>query len=187
MIAVVAADADAGIDFDFAEDGNTVSTGGACALTVTEDVHRLSAVRTGKGGHVFDDAKNFHVDLAEHFDGFADVGERDSGRRGDHNRAGHSNSLNESELDVAGAGRKINNEVIELTPLGAAQKLRDDAVKHRTAPDHRLVARMEQTHVNHSQARNFDGDDAPVLRGERLLVGAEHDGHVGTVDVGVEK
>src|SRR5580765_6058907 len=45
-LAGVAADADAGIDFDFAEDGNTVSTGGACALTVTEDVHRLSAVRT---------------------------------------------------------------------------------------------------------------------------------------------
>src|SRR6187397_3157385 len=45
-LAGVAADADAGIDFDFAQDRNTVRTGGPCAFTVTEDVHRLSAVGT---------------------------------------------------------------------------------------------------------------------------------------------
>jgi hypothetical protein len=70
----VAADADAGVDFDFAQDWDAVFAGGFRAFAVAENVDGLVAVRAGEGAHVFDYAQDFHVYLAEHFDGFANVG-----------------------------------------------------------------------------------------------------------------
>src|SRR5438445_11263032 len=45
----VAADANAGIDFDFAEDGDAVGLRGFCAFAVTEDVDGLGAAGGGEG------------------------------------------------------------------------------------------------------------------------------------------
>jgi hypothetical protein len=70
----VAADADAGVDFDFAQDWDAVFAGGLGTSAVAEDVDGLVAMGAGEGAHVFDYAQDFHVYLAEHFDGFADVG-----------------------------------------------------------------------------------------------------------------
>lgn len=70
----VAADADAGVDFDFAEDWDAVGDSGLCAFAVPENIYGLVAVGAGEGAHVFDYAEDFYVDLAEHFDGFANVG-----------------------------------------------------------------------------------------------------------------
>src|SRR6266446_639485 len=183
----VAADADAGIDFDFAEDGNAVGLRGFCAFAVAEDVDGLAAVGAGEGAHVFNGAEDLDVNLAKHFDGFANVGEGDGGGRGDDDGAGDRDGLDQSELHVAGAGREIDDEMVELAPLHAAQKLRDHTMQHGTAPDHGLVAGVEQAHGDHFQAGDFHGDDALVHGGERLLRGAEHDGDVGAVDVGVEE
>src|SRR3981081_992122 len=80
----VAAYADAGIDFDFAEDGDAVGLRGFCAFAVAEDVDGLGAVGTGEGAHVLDYAEDFDIYLAKHFDGFADVGEGYGGGRGDY-------------------------------------------------------------------------------------------------------
>ncbi len=183
----VAADADAGIDFDFAEDGNAVADGGFGAFAVAENIYGLAAVRARERAHVLDDAKDFDVDLTEHFDGFADVGKGDGGRRGDDDRAGDGDRLDERELDVAGAGREVNEQVIELAPLDAAQELRDDAVEHGAAPDHRLVAGVEQTHRDHFHAGDLHGDDAFIGGGLRLLQSAEHDGDVRAVNVSVHE
>jgi len=76
-LARVAADADTRIDFDLTEHRNAVGAGGTGAFAVTEDVHRLAAVRAREARHVFDDAQNLDVDLAEHFNSFAYVGQRD--------------------------------------------------------------------------------------------------------------
>src|SRR5258708_31143185 len=70
-LAGVAADADARIDFDFAEDGDAVGLRGFRAFAVAEDVDRLAAVRAGEGAHIFYDAEDFDIDLAKHFDGLA--------------------------------------------------------------------------------------------------------------------
>ena len=183
----VAADADAGIDFNFAEDGDTVSDGGFGAFAVAENVDGLIAMRAAKRAHVFDDAEDFDIDLAEHFDGFANIGEGDGRRRGDDDGARDGDGLDERELDVAGAGGKIDDEVIELAPLDAAQELNDDAVQHGAAPDHGLVAGIEQAHGDHFQARDLHGDDALFGGGLGLLERAEHDGHVGAVHIGVHE
>src|SRR5262244_1151865 len=119
----VAADADTRIDFDLTEDRNAVGAGGAGAFAVTEDVHRLAAVRAGEGRHVFHHAQYLDVDLAEHFNSFAYVGERDRRRRGDDDGTRHCDGLNEGKLNVAGAGGQIDDEVIQLTPVGRAEEL----------------------------------------------------------------
>jgi len=80
----------------------------------------------------------------KHFDGFANVGQRNDGWRGDDDGAANRDALNQGELNVASARRQIHDEVVEFAPLRAAQKLLDHAVEHGTAPDERLVARMSK-------------------------------------------
>src|SRR4029077_9578957 len=86
-----------------------------------------------------------------------------------------------------GAGRQIHDEVIELAPLHATEKLLDYAMKHGTAPDERLVAGIEQAHGDHFHAVGFDGDHGALIDGAGLLVGAEHYWNVGAVNVRVKQ
>ena len=104
------------------------------------------AMRATEEAHILDDPENVHIDLAKHFDGLANIGERDHRRRRDQHRPGNRHHLNQRKLHVAGARRKIHDQVIQFAPNHAAQKLLHHAVKHRPAPDHRLVARIEQAH-----------------------------------------
>src|SRR5437868_12842296 len=77
--------------------------------------------------------------------------------------------------------------MVQLAPLSHAEKLSNHAVQHGTAPDHGLIAGIEQAHGEHFEAGYFDGDDPLIHGGQRLLGGAEHDGDVGTIDVGIEE
>src|SRR5262249_18382440 len=84
-------------------------------------------------------------------------------------------------------GRQVHDEVIELTPLHAAEKLLNDAVEHGAAPDERLVARIQQAHGDHFHAVGFNGDDGALVEGARLLGRSEHNRDIRAVDVGIEK
>src|SRR6266566_736820 len=183
----VAANADARIDFNFAENGHAIGNRGFRAFAVAEDVHRLAAVRAREGAHVLDHAEHLHVHLAKHFDGLAHVVERDGRRRSDHDGAGDRNGLDQGQLHVAGARWKINDQIIQFAPFHAAQELRDHAVEHRPAPNHRFVAGIQQAHGDHLQTLRLHGDDVLVVRGLRFLRGAEHDRDVGAIHVGVEQ
>src|SRR5712692_11981426 len=52
--------------------------------------------------------------------------------------------LGERQLRVAGAGRGIHQEVVELAPRQVAQELPDDLHDDRPAPDRRCVALHDQ-------------------------------------------
>jgi len=186
-LAAVAADADLGVNFDFAQEWDAEELGHAAAFAVAEDVDAAFAMGAAEVTHVFDDAKNLDVNLAEHFNGFAYVGEGDDRGRGDDDGACDGDALNERELYVTCARGKIDDEVIEFAPLHAAEKLLDDAVKHGAAPDERLIARIQQAHRDHFDSVGFDGDDGALVEGAGLFDRAEHDGDVGAVDVGVEE
>ena len=73
-----------------------------------------------------------------------------------------AHGLDQAELHVAGARRQVDDQVIQLAPHHAAQKLLHDAVQHRPAPDHRLVARRQQPHRDQLQAVRFDRHDLPL-------------------------
>ncbi len=65
-------------------------------------------------------------------------------RGGDDDGGADVTDLGERQLRVAGAGREIHQEVVELAPLHVAQELSDDLHDDRPAPDRRRVALHDQ-------------------------------------------
>jgi multidrug efflux pump subunit AcrA (membrane-fusion protein) len=70
----------------------------------------------------------------------ARVEQRDVLRRGDDHRAGQRHALAQRELDVAGARRHVDEQVVQVAPVGLAQQLLQRLRGHRAAPDHGLSA-----------------------------------------------
>ena len=87
---------------------------------MTKNVHGLTAVRTRKGAHIFDHAQHFHVYLAKHFNGLAHVGQRHSRRRGNNYGASYGYGLDQRQLHIAGAGRQIDQQIVQFAPIDAA-------------------------------------------------------------------
>src|SRR4029077_12323510 len=94
-LAGVAADADLRVNLDFAEEGHAEGLGHVLAFAVAEDGDAFVLRRAIEAAHVLDEDEDFNVDLAEHFDGFADVGEVDDGGRGDDDGAADGDALNQ--------------------------------------------------------------------------------------------
>src|SRR5215469_9548619 len=183
----IAAEPDPWVNFDFAEHRHAILDRCLRAFAVPENIHGFAAVRAGKRAHVFHHAEHFHAYLPEHFDGFANIRQRHRRRSRHHNRSGHSHGLNQSQLHVARAWRQVDNQVIQLAPFHATQKLRDHAVQHGTTPDDRFVPRVQQAHRDHLHALRNHRNNA-LLRGRRWLCRrAEHDGHVRSVYVPVQQ
>ncbi len=59
-------------------------------------------------------------------------------RRHDHG-AGHRHLLRQRQLDVAGAGRHVDDQVVEVAPVRLLEQLRQRLRDDRAAPHHRLV------------------------------------------------
>ena len=93
----------------------------------------------------------------------------------------------ERELDVAGAGRHVDDQVVEVAPVGLAQQLLERLRDHRPAPDHRLVGLDQEADRHHLHAVAIIG--SIVLPSLRL--GPAGDAHhrrlARAVDVGVEQ
>jgi hypothetical protein len=93
-------------------------------------------------------AQDRDSDLLEHLEALARVDERDVLGRGDDDGARDGHLLRERELDVAGAGRQVDHEVVEVAPLGLAEQLLERLGHHRAAPDHRRVRLDEEAHAH---------------------------------------
>ena len=52
--------------------------------------------------------------------------------------------LGEGQLGIGGAGRQVDDEVVELAPLDVAQELLDRAADERAAPHDRLALGDEE-------------------------------------------
>ncbi len=61
-------------------------------------------------------------------------------RRGDHEQLGVRDQLRGRDRDVAGAGRQVEQQHVEVAPEDVGEELLQGAVQHRPAPDHRGVA-----------------------------------------------
>src|SRR6516162_1368129 len=138
----VATETNARVDLDLPEHGYAVLHRGLGAFTVAEDVHGLAAVWASECAHIFHHAEHLHAYLAEHFNGLADIRERDGRRSGHNNRTGHGHGLDQGQLYIARARREIDDQVVQLAPFHAAQKLRDHAMHHGTTPNDGFVSRV---------------------------------------------
>jgi len=183
----VAALADLGKEFNGAEEGDVELLRGALGAAAGEDVDFVMAVGAGEVRHVLHDTEDFDIDLMEHFEGLARILERDVGGRGDDYCAGEGDGLHQRDDDVAGAGGEIDEEDVELAPFNLLEELADDLVKHGATHDEGLVAGRDEADGDDLDAVRDVGLDLIVGQDGGLAGGAEHEGDIGSVDVGVNE
>jgi len=131
---------------------------------VPEDFVAL-AVGGHEVAHVLDDAEDGDVDFLEHGDAFADDAEGGFLGCGDDDAAVERSGLAKGELGVAGAGREIDEEVIEFAPGDAVKELLDGLDDHGSAPNDGRIAFDEEAHGHEA--------DAVIGRGNEFFVGAD--------------
>src|SRR5713101_3529496 len=95
----------------------------ALGAALPEDVLLVAAVRADVRAHVLDDAEDGNADFLEHLEALAGVDERDVLGRGDDHGACHRHLLGERELDVGGAGRRVDDEVVDIAPARVPEEL----------------------------------------------------------------
>ena len=170
---------------DAGEERHAVFLADAVAAGVAEDGRALAAVGTHEPAHVLHDAENGHVETLEHAERLAHVEKRHVLRRRHHHHAAQRQDLREGELRVAGAGRHVEDEVVERAPHHVAQHLLDERVDHRTAPDQRFFLLHEEPDRHHLDPVGLDRDDA-VLEHAWAAARAEHHRNIRAVHVGVD-
>ena len=73
--------------------------------------------------------------------------------------------LGERHRDVAGAGRQVEQQVVELAPVDVLEELLDRLVEHRAAPDDGGVLLDEEADRHHlDAARRLERDDLALAR-----------------------
>ena len=74
-------------------------------------------------GHVFHNAQYGNIDLLgpEHPDAAPDVGQCDLLRRADDDRPGNFQVLHQREVDIARAGRHVDQQEIQFSPIGLVE------------------------------------------------------------------
>ena len=136
--------------------------------------------------HVLDDAEDRHADLLEHLDALPGVDQGDVLRRRHDHRAGERHPLRERQLDVAGAGRQVDDQVVEVGPVGLAQQLLERLRDHRPAPDHRVVLLDQEADRHHLDAVVLHRLHGLAVARFGPAVDAHHHRLARAVDVGVE-
>src|SRR5204863_5288491 len=142
--------------------------------------------RAHEVAHVLDHTDHRHADALEHFGAAQTVADGHLLRRGHDDGAADVERLGERQLGVAGAGREIDQEVVELAPLHVPHELLDHLHDDGTAPDRRRVALHDQPERHDLYAVTLERLNlaAPHLG---LLVHAHHAGNVGPVDVRIHE
>src|SRR3546814_416865 len=150
-----------------------------------ERIGYLAAIGAGVAGHVLYEAEDGHVHLAEQVDGAGGVEERQVLRGREDDGAGGLVCLDERHLDVAGAGRKTDDQRVRIAP-GAVHELAQRARHHRAAPGERGAGVDELADRQHLHPERVDRHD--LLVGELGAVVVAHDARLGRpVDIGVDQ
>ncbi len=128
-----------------------------------EEVKLLAAVGDGVA-HVFHQAQHGRAKLLEHPHRAGGIIDGHLLRRRDDDRARQRQHLAERQRNVARAGRQVHDQIVQLGPGNVVQqKLLEGALRHRAAPDERLVLlhqaadghRVNAVHVHRQNAAAF--------------------------------
>lgn len=181
----IAAGADFGEEGDFSEQTGAETLGFAGAASVTEDFD-AGAVGGGEEAHVFHQAEDGDIEFLEHGDAFTDDAEGGFLGGGDDDTAVEGHGLAEGELGVAGAGREVDEEGVEVAPVGLHEELLDRFNDHGAAPDHGLVIVDEEAETHEFDAVTGGGEEFFGAGDFGAFAATHHEGDAGAVDIAVE-
>ena len=147
----------------------------------------------GEPRHVFHQSQDGHVHLliAVHVNALACIGQCHGLRGADDDGSRDGQVLEQREVDVGSAGRRVEDEVVQLAPVGVGNELLQRVRGHAAAPQGGCVGVDEEADGEylHSVFIGRDEELPPVaLFGEdafRLQV--EHFGNGRAEDVGIEQ
>lgn len=191
-LAIIARHADPRIEGHLAQEGyaHLLSERGAATRSRAEDLALVGAVRADEAAHVLDEPEDADAGLAAEVELLADVEQRDLLRRGQHDGpvdAALAQEAVDAQVLVAGAGRGVDEEEVEVAPLDVLQELLQQAVLLRAPPDHRVVAPGEHELDAHDGQVVGHPDGRPPGRADvdRLGLHAHHLGDAGPAHVRV--
>ena len=132
----------------------------------------LGAVLAGEGAHVLDHARHPQERAPGHVggpDGHLLGADR---RGGDDDQVGAGQQASQAHLDVAGARRHVDEQVVERAPVHVAQELLDGLGQHQPSPHQRRALVVHQhpggDHLQPAGAHDpLVGDDQRAGRSRR--------------------
>lgn len=184
-VAFVSAFADSEFDRDLGEEGDAEAFGFMFAAAFAKDVVDVAVVGANEVAHVFNEADDGDVDLGEHGGGFPCVDEGDFLRGGNDDGAIKRYGLHDGELDVTGAWRKVQDEVVQLIPGDLAEELLGVAGGDGAANNDGRVVAEKKAHGDDLKAMLFNGDDLLSIVLHGLLIGAHHERDAGAIEIAV--
>ena len=108
-------------------------------------------------------------------------------RRGDDDRTRQRHTLAQRQLNVPRARRHVDDEVIQVPPVGLAQQLLQGLRGHGTAPHHGLVLRYQKTYRHHLHTVGFEWLHGFAIRAFGSARQAHHHGLAGAVNIGIQQ
>jgi len=191
-LAKVASHADARIQWNRSKErnrhvlGQTPGTAGSGL----EDLTLVGAFRTHEARHVLDDTEDLDASLATEINLLSHVQQTDFLWCGDDDGAIDARLFEETvdtEMFVAGTGRGVYNEIVQLAPFDILEELLDQAVLLGTAPDDSIVTVGKHELDAHDAQVLSDPDRAPssIAHMDGFLFYTHHLGDTGATDIGI--
>ena len=180
--------ADRHVERQRAEHLDLVVLGHPVAAAGTENGFGVAALGADVDAHVLDDAEDGNADFLEHLEALPRIEQGDVLRRGDDDRTRYRHLLCQGELDVAGARRHVDHQIIHVAPARLGQQLGQRLGHHRAAPDHGLLGIDEEADRHGLQpVRLHRLEPLAVGRLGAAAADAQHGRQRGAVDVGIEQ
>ena len=177
---------EAGVKGQGGAGGNAVVLGDLGALGLAEDEVLLAAFVALEVGHVLDQTKHRDVHLVRQVDGLANDHGDQLLRGGNRDDAVKVHALHDGQEHVGGSRRHVNQQVVDLFPVGVAEELLQKAGDNRAAPGDRCVFLIEHEIGGNGldAAFGFEGQDA-VFVAHQAALKAEclGDGRAGDISV----
>ena len=186
----VARIAHSGIERDLSEQFKVVFFSDLLSCTDFEDISDLSAVRADVTAHVLNYSENFDVRFFAEVDRLSDIGCSDFLRSRNEDSAGEVfNYVDERKKLVAGSGRRIDNDIVQGSPVDIFEELLDHSVFYRASPDYRIVGILKEKADRHDLERaESDRYELVVLADiDFAVLHAEHRRNARSVKVDIEK
>ena len=164
------------------------------ASLLAEDVVLvLRQFSRGEPSHVLHQAQDgdSHLFIPVHVHALARIGQGHLLGRGDYHRPRDGEGLEQRQVDVARARRGVDDEVVQVAPVGIAHQLLQCVAGHAPAPQRGLVGVDKEADGEQLQSILLDGDDevaAVLALGIRAgILHLEHLGHGRSEDVGIQQ